>query len=317
MMDKKILWGVLLGSMLSVTSCIGKQAGEVLSVRMPVEFQTEKEKNVSDNREADIAADWQEPYPKYSGEAAMIVNHNQPLFTPEEITARAFENYSELDDLGRCGVAFANICQEIMPKGERGNIGDIRPSGWHTVKYDIITDRYLYNRCHLIGYQLAGENDNERNLITGTRYLNIEGMLPWENQVAEYVKKTGNHVIYRVTPCYEGNNLLASGVRIEAFSVEDEGEGICFHIYCYNVQPGILIDYATGESRKDEAWAEPESGRAEPEYHYVLNTNTRRFHSPDCASVQKIHEKNKEYFAGETETLKEKGYIPCGRCKPQ
>lgn len=314
MKHKKIFWGVLLGTVLSVTSCIGEPAWESLHTRIPAEFLTEAKNPSVGNHPESFAADWQETCPKYSGEAAIIVNHNQPLFTPEEITTETFASYSRLDDLGRCGAAFANICREIMPQKERGNIGDIHPSGWHTVKYDIIPDRYLYNRCHLIGYQLAGENDNEKNLITGTRYLNIEGMLPWENRVAEYVERTGNHVLYRVTPCYEGDYLVASGVRIEAFSVEDKGEGICFHVYCYNVQPGILIDYATGDSRRDEAWAMPEPG--EPEYSYVLNKNTRRFHLPSCPGIEEMSEKNKEYFAGGRDTLIENGYIPCGRCKP-
>lgn len=150
--------------------------------------------------------------------------------------------------MGRCGVAFANICIDIMPTEERGEIGMIKPSGWHTVKYDVVDGKYLYNRCHLIGYQLAGENANPKNLITGTRYLNVEGMLPFENEVADYVKESNNHVLYRVTPIFESDNLVASGVQMEAYSVEDNGEGICFNVFCYNVQPGIVIDYATGES---------------------------------------------------------------------
>ena len=213
-------------------------------------------------------------------------------------------------------MAFANVCRELMPAEERGSIGNIRPSGWHTVKYDRIADRYLYNRCHLIGYQLAGENANEKNLITGTRYMNTEGMLPWENLVARYVEETGNHVLYRVTPCYEGKNLVASGVLMEAFSVEDGGEGVCFNVYCYNVQPGIRIDYANGESELDEAWAPPQLEETEPLYDYVLNTNTKRFHIPTCPSVEDMSEKNKEFFAGDRESLIDKGYISCGRCKP-
>lgn len=189
--------------------------------------------------------------PAYDGKAYVAVNNNEPFFTDSDMTTTAFENYSDLDSLGRCGVAYANICKEIMPTEERGKIGMIKPSGWHTVKYDVIKDRYLYNRCHLIGYQLAGENANPKNLITGTRYLNVEGMLPFENLVADYVNNTGNHVLYRVTPMFSGSNLVANGVLIEAKSVEDNGGGILFNVYCYNVQPGIGINYENGDSWLD------------------------------------------------------------------
>lgn len=189
-----------------------------------------------------------EEIPDYSGDPYVVLNDNWPEFDAEDLTLDPFETYSRLDYLGRCGTAYANICLEIMPTEPRGDIGQVKPSGWQTVKYDCVDGKYLYNRCHLIGYQLAGENANERNLITGTRYMNVGGMLPFENMVAGYVEETGNHVLYRVTPVFEGKNLLASGVKLEAFSVEDEGEGICFNVYVYNVQPGISIDYATGES---------------------------------------------------------------------
>lgn len=186
--------------------------------------------------------------PAYDGKAYVAVNNNEPFFTDSDMTTTAFENYSDLDSLGRCGVAYANICKDIMPTEERGKIGMIKPSGWHTVKYDVIKDRYLYNRCHLIGYQLAGENANPKNLITGTRYLNVEGMLPFENLVADYVNNTGNHVLYKVTPMFSGSNLVANGVLIEAKSVEDNGGGILFNVYCYNVQPGVGINYENGDS---------------------------------------------------------------------
>lgn len=189
--------------------------------------------------------------PAYDGKAYVAVNNNEPFFTDSDMTTTAFENYSDLDSLGRCGVAYANICKEIMPTEKRGKIGMIKPSGWHTVKYDVIKDRYLYNRCHLIGYQLAGENANPKNLITGTRYLNVEGMLPFENLVADYVNNTGNHVLYRVTPMFSGSNLVANGVLIEAKSVEDNGGGILFNVYCYNVQPGAGINYENGDSWLD------------------------------------------------------------------
>lgn len=189
--------------------------------------------------------------PAYDGKAYVAINNNEPFFTDSDMTTTVFENYSDLDSLGRCGVAYANICKEIMPTEKRGKIGMIKPSGWHTVKYDVIKDRYLYNRCHLIGYQLAGENANPKNLITGTRYLNVEGMLPFENLVADYVNNTGNHVLYRVTPMFSGSNLVANGVLIEAKSVEDNGGGILFNVYCYNVQPGVGINYENGDSWLD------------------------------------------------------------------
>ena len=193
-----------------------------------------------------------EAIPEYSGNPYVKLNGNVPYFTDEELSTTAFELYSELDSLGRCGACYANICKEIMPTEERGSIGMVKPTGWHTVKYDCITDRYLYNRCHLIGYQLAGENANEKNLITGTRYLNVDGMLPFENEVADYVDETDNHVLYRVTPVFSDDNLVASGVIIEAKSVEDKGAGVQFNVYCYNVQPGISIDYIDGQSWENQ-----------------------------------------------------------------
>lgn len=191
--------------------------------------------------------------PVFDGSASyVIINDNKPFFEDDEIVCVSYEEYGELDALGRCTVAIACVGIDIMPTEERGSIGSVKPSGWQTVKYDFISGKYLYNRCHLIGYQLTGENANKQNLITGTRYLNIEGMLPFEDMVADYVKETGNHVMYRVTPIYDGDNLLASGVLMEAWSVEDDGDGICFNIYAYNVQPGVIIDYSTGESRAEE-----------------------------------------------------------------
>lgn len=184
--------------------------------------------------------------------AYIIVNNNVPYFTVDDYKLDTFESYSELDKLGRCGVAFANVSKEIMPTEERGEIGNIKPTGWKQAKYEGVVDStppYLYNRCHLIAYCLTGENDNEKNLITGTRYLNIEGMLPFEQEVARYLSNNDNHVLYRVTPMYEGNNLLASGILMEAYSIEDKGEGVSFCVYCYNKQPGVEIDYKTGESK--------------------------------------------------------------------
>jgi DNA-entry nuclease len=222
--------------------------------------------------------------------------------------------YSPLDHLDRCGVAVANVCREIMPKEERGSIGMVKPSGWHTVKYDVVKDKYLYNRCHLIGYQLSGENANKGNLITGTRYLNMEGMLPFENAVAEYVENTGNHVLYRVTPIFEGNNLLASGVLMEAWSVEDYGDGICFNVYCYNVQPGVVIDYATGKSQLDTET----TTKAEDDVNasqFVLNTSSKKIHKPTCSSAEKMSEKNKKTVSGtEISSYLNNGYEYCGNC---
>ena len=222
--------------------------------------------------------------------------------------------YSDLDALGRCGVTCASVGPELMPTEERGDIGSVKPTGWHTVKYDCVDGKYLYNRCHLIGYQLTGENANERNLITGTRYLNIEGMLPFENMVADYVEETGNHVMYRVTPIYEGDDLVAEGVLMEGYSVEDAGEGICFCVHAYNVQPGVEIDYATGES-----WLAGEgdiSGSESGDLTYILNTSSKKFHDPSCSGADDIKESNREEFTGSREDLIAQGYSPCGRCKP-
>ena len=193
--------------------------------------------------------------PEYSGEPYIEINGNVPGFTEEDLTLEAFEFYSELDGLGRCGAAYANICQELMPTEKREDIGRVKPTGWQSVQYDNVDGRSLYNRCHLIGFQLAGENANEKNLITGTRYMNVEGMLPFENLVADYVKETGNHVLYRVTPVFEGAELVARGVQMEAMSVEDGGEGVYFNVYAYNVQPDIGIDYATGDNWPEEQGA--------------------------------------------------------------
>lgn len=251
--------------------------------------------------------------PEYSGETYVVLNNNEPNFTEKDLKTEAYEYYSELDDDGRCGVAEANICEDLMPTEERGSIGQIKPSGWHSVKYDNVDGKYLYNRCHLIGFQLTGENANEKNLITGTRYMNTEGMLPFENMVADYIKETGNHVLYRVTPIFEGDNLVASGVQMEAKSVEDNGEGICFNVYVYNVQPGIEIDYATGDSRLAEMINEGIDSEVTT---YILNTNNKKFHKEDCSSVEDMKEENKQTYKGTREDLKVQGYEPCGRCNP-
>ena len=251
--------------------------------------------------------------PEYSGQPYVAINNNEPEFDEADFTVSSFETYSSLDSLGRCGSAYANISMDLMPTEKRGSIGSVKPTGWHTIKYDNVDGKYLYNRCHLIGYQLTGENANERNLITGTRYMNVEGMLPFEDMVADYIRETDNHVLYRVTPIYDGNNLLASGVQMEAASVEDNGEGIWYNVYVYNVQPGISIDYATGESsRQSDSKTYSESSTAE----YVLNTNTHKFHYTDCASTRDISDNNREIYRGSRESLIDRGYEPCGRCNP-
>ena len=281
--------------------------------------------------------------PAYSGTPYTEVNGNQPYFTEGELTTQSFETYSELDSLGRCGVAYANVGQDLMPTEPRGEIGAVKPTGWHLVKYDNVDGKYLYNRCHLIAYMLAAENANPQNLITGTRYLNVQGMLPFETKVCDYVKNTGNHVLYRVTPIFDGDNLLADGVLMEAYSVEDAGEGISFCVFAYNVQPGIGIDYATGDN-----WAEgsgtyqstvasvaeetpvpqpetdtavqitPESSVSQEsrETTYVLNTNTKKFHYPTCSSVDDMKEKNKQIYTGSRDEVINMGYVPCKRCNP-
>lgn len=200
-------------------------------------------------KKLDVPPDeWFSAVGEFSGEPYVEVNGNVPFFTENEITDESFESYGEMDALERCTVCIASIGEDLMPTEDRGSIGYVKPSGWQNEKYDFIDGKYVYNRCHLIGFQLTGENATRENLITGTRYLNAEGMLPFENDVAQYIKDTGNHVMYRVTPIFEEDNLLASGVLMEAYSVEDEGEGICFNVYCYNVQPGVIIDYSTGEN---------------------------------------------------------------------
>ncbi len=263
-----------------------------------------------------------EELPEFGDTPYLVLENNEPDFTQEDFADQSYESYGDLDELGRCTGAIANIGTDLMPVEERGNIGQVKPTGWHTVKYEGVDGKYLYNRCHLIGFQLTGENANEQNLITGTRYLNVEGMLPFENMVADYVKETGNHVLYRVTPIYEGDNLVASGVQMEAKSVEDEGEGICFNIYAFNSQPGISIDYKTGESRpagqEDSSDREGSkiAGKDSGGKEYILNTKTHKFHLPSCSSADEIKPQNKDTFKGDREELISLSYDPCKRCRP-
>ena len=272
--------------------------------------------------------------PEYSGTPYVVINGGKPSFSEKD--KERVEEYSELDKYGRCGTAFANVSKELMPTKPREPIRDVRPSGWHTVKYEkIIEDRYLYNRCHLIAYKLAGENANEKNLITGTRYFNVEGMLPFEDEVAGYVKATGNHVLYRVRPIFKGSDLVARGVQMEAESVEDNGKGVSFNVYCYNVQPGIRINYKDGSSRpesrvvvnknklskKNKTDKPKKSKKAETDngvkagIHYIANTNTKKFHISTCRCVKLMKAKNM-YRSDNREELIDSGYIPCKVCRP-
>jgi len=258
--------------------------------------------------------------PAYSSSAYTIINNNVPYFKSPELTTKSYEYYSNQDNLDRCGVVHACVGRDIMPTEERGSIGMVKPTGWHTVKYDCIDGKYLYNRCHLIGFQLTGENANTKNLITGTRYMNVDGMLPFENMVADYVKETNNHVMYRVTPMYKGNNLLATGVLMEAYSVEDQGDGVCFNVFVYNVQPGITIDYATGESsytgEEPGTVIVPPDNNEDTSATYILNKNTKKFHYPDCRSVDQMKESNKEYYTGSRDDLISRGFEACKNCDP-
>ena len=266
--NKRMQWvirlGCILGLMTALCGCSSTEvakvakyaAKEALKTTAPQQDRSEGESSSAkdaDGKGSDSATqslDNLKDHAAYNGEPYVELNDNVPNFTTrEKNNTKAFENYHRLDVLGRCGTAYANICKELMPTEKRGAIGMVKPSGWNTVKYDVVDGKYLYNRCHLIGFQLAGENANKKNLITGTRYLNVDGMLPFEDEVADYVKDTDHHVLYRVTPVFKGDNLVAEGVEMEAYSVEDKGKGICFHVFVYNVQPGVTIDYATGESR--------------------------------------------------------------------
>ena len=253
--------------------------------------------------------------PAWSGQAYITIGNNVPGFTAEELTVEPFEQYSSLDELGRCGSAYACVARDLMPTENRESISSVTPSGWVNKKYDFIDGKYLYNRCHLIGFQLTGENANKRNLITGTRYLNIEGMLPFENMVADHVKEENHHVLYRVTPIYQKEALVCSGVQMEGYCVECgdakyEEDKFMFHVYCYNVQPGVLIDYQTGES------TESDIGQNSEKQTWILNTSSKKFHTPDCSNAANISEKNWGEIQCTREELIYQGYEPCGICKP-
>ena len=252
------------------------------NIAKPVEAKVKKENIIQINN-----------IPKYSGKPYIIINNNKPMFTSKQLSIKkSYEKYSKYDKFGRCQFAIANIGKDIMPTTKRGNISSVIPSGWKNAKYSFIDGKYLYNRCHLIGYQLTGENANRYNLITGTRYLNVEGMLPFENQVADYVKETNKHVLYRITPIYTGTCLVASGVQMEAKSVEDKGKNICFNVYIYNVQPGIQIDYKTGNSWRIDKNGKQIKGK------YIINTSSKKIHTHNCKGVKNIYPKNKKNYTG-------------------
>lgn len=250
--------------------------------------------------------------PDYSGAPYVQINGNVPQFEEDDLTTESFEEYGELDIMNRCTYTVACVGQDLMPTEERGAIGQVRPTGWVTAKYDFVDGKYLYNRCHLIGFQLTGENARAENLITGTRYMNVDGMLPFENMVADYVKETGNHVLYRVIPIFDGDNLVADGVTMEAWSVEDDGEGICFYVFVYNVQPGVEIDYATGES-----WlSEPAKDNGEAVIVYIANTSSKKFHLDECPQADSISAENKETFETTRSQMIAWSFSPAGCCKP-
>lgn len=344
MKKTKTIYALILSILLLFTACT---SNEVSYTDNQVEIQ-ETIETVNDNKSTDepqsqpeeIEKDFKKPetkqsnsfdinsIPDYEGKAYISVNNNIPYFTKSELTTKSFERYSSLDSLGRCGVAFASIGTDIMPTEERGSIGSVKPSGWHTIKYENVDGKYLYNRCHLIGFQLSGENANERNLITGTRYMNISGMLPFENMVADYVQETRNHVMYRVTPIFEGNNLLASGVLMEGYSVEDNGDGICFNVFCYNAQQGIKINYSNGDSESEDGSApygssavvttpkQDKQSSSTAKATYIANKNTKKFHYPYCSSVGQMKDTNKRELNCTRDEAISQGYKPCGNCNP-
>ena len=248
--------------------------------------------------------------PPYGNVSYAEINGNIPYFEKSEYTTSAFEHYGSLDSLGRCTVAYACVGKETMPTEKRGDISKVKPTGWHSIQYDFVDGKSLYNRCHLIGYQLTAENANKENLITGTRYMNVDGMLTFENMIADYVKETNNHVLYRVTPIFKDDELVARGVEMEAYSVEDSGDGICFNVFAYNVQPGVVINYSDGTARLAKA-GEPLTESVQT---YIINTNNKKVHLPDCSAVKTIRDGNKKEYKGTLSELLSQGYTACGNC---
>ena len=341
---KKLLIGLLIPVlMLTTVGCSDEltseeQQNEQIQVEEQANNQDQQNEQQNNNQESHHKKPVKKPKQnkkkktdltkiKFKGEPYVTVNNNKPTFTKSELNAQnGHEHYPNLDYLGRCGKTFAKVGPETMPTETRKGIGMVKPAGWHTVRYDnLISDKYLYNRCHLIGFQLAGENANEKNLITGTRYLNVEGMLPFENQVADYVNDTGNHVLYKVEPIYRGDNLLAHGVKMQARSVEDKGRGVSFNVFCFNVQPGVVIDYATGDSHEGGYKAQQNNNSSSSnsqkgkDYNlkqkFVINTNTGKYHYPDCSSVKRMKSHNKKVMKTTKKYLESQGYEPCGNCQ--
>ena len=311
---KKFFKAISLSAILALTGCTS-----VLSASPSQKKNTGTV--VTPSAETDLSLS---DIPAYVGEPYAVIHDNKPYFQDSDLTTQSYESYSKLDSLGRCGPAVASIGKDLMPTKKRESIGMVKPSGWHTAKYDGIEGNYLYNRCHLIGYQLTAENANERNLITGTRYMNTEGMEPFENMTADYIKETGNHVLYRVTPLFKDHNLVAQGVLMEAESVEDKGKGVEFCVFCYNVQPGITIDYRNGDSTRTVSSAtsspvettqpsdkETDTGSDD----YIGNKNTRVFHHPWCTSVSRMKDTNKVEFTSRDAAI-QSGYKPCQKCNP-
>ena len=274
---------------------------------------------------------------EFSGRPYVDVNEGVPFFEEDDYTTESYDKYFRLDRYGRARGAMACLGTDLMPFEERGDISSVEPSGWQSVEYDFVEQGHLYNRCHLIAFMLTGQNANERNLITGTRYMNTRGMLPFESEISDYMITTGNHVLYRVRPVYRGSNSVASGVLMEAYSVEDEGAGVCFNIYCFNVQPGVRIDYSDGSSYADGTITESETSRGSGDWSgfsrdeeiakvsclssedgadYVLNLRRHKIHLPECSSVGEMSEENSYKIRADKESIKEVGYDECGNCMP-
>lgn len=309
---------ILAAAMLaSMTGCsTNDKKEENTKASTAVELQNEPQKDsVSTVTLADI--------PAYAGEPYVVINDNNPFFTKEEIAkaTTSWEEYGDMDKLGRCSMCWASVGKDIMPTGERGSIGLVKPTGYRIVKYDFVNGKYLYNRSHLIGWQLTGENANEKNLVTGTRSFNVDGMLPFENMVADYVREDDGHVLYRVTPMFDGDDLVCRGVLMEAISVEDNGDSILFNVFVYNVQPGVKINYATGESSLDDGQTagtgdSNSEAASDVDATYVINTNSMKFHKEDCPSISSMNQANKKVATSTRDELISEGYSPCGICKP-
>ena len=310
---------ILAAAMLvSMTGCGSTNNKKEESMKAPttVELQNRPQKgSMSAVTLADI--------PAYAGEPYAVINDNSPFFTEEEIAkaTTSWEKYGNMDRLGRCSMCWASVGKDLIPTGKRGSIGSIKPTGWHTVKYDFVDGKYLYNRSHLIGWQLTGENANEKNLVTGTRSFNVDGMLPFENMVADYVREDDKRVLYRVTPMFDGDDLVCRGVLMEAISVEDNGDSVLFNVFVYNVQPGVKINYATGESSLDDGQTtgtgdSDSEAASDVDATYVINTNSMKFHKEDCSSISSMNSANKKVVTSTRDELVSEGSSPCGICKP-